>query len=74
MTGEVSAVPGRSHITHNIHTQFRHTLVQVEPHGGWTPGQSIAVIYCTDCPLYVEQPVGQADVGAAVARWNAQES
>lgn len=69
----VSAVPGRSHVTHNIQRQDRRRLVQLAPGGGWSLGDRYSVIYCTGCPLRVEMPDGQADVGAAVARWNAEK-
>lgn len=57
------------HVVHDIRQDGR-TVYEIDPiTGGRLPTGRIVIIYCTQCPLYVEQPAGQADVGAAVEQW-----
>jgi hypothetical protein len=61
----------RRHVTHNIRQDAR-TLYEEDPlTGGRLPTGRIVIIYCTECPLYVERPADQADVGAAIKQWEA---
>jgi hypothetical protein len=59
----------RRHVTHNLHQDGRWIYTQDPITGGRLPTSRMVIIYCTECPLYVEQPAGQADVGAAVKQW-----
>lgn len=58
------------HVTHRLGTV---SIPMVQPHEAGALTRHVTrkdVVFCHECPLYVEQPDGMSDVGAAVAKWN----